>query len=398
MSFYSNIIGDAADVANIQHAAAPGSPDFTATNVTTLNSALASASAGNVIVVQDGSYGSWSPTKNNTGAKIRIIAQSVHGATFSTIAPENLHGVTLENLKADSINFNTGGNSGDCIVQGGLFVSTRITNLDGPIYFNHSVFDRNYNGICVSGSGVGGALFFTRCIFARGGTATVSGSEDNIKVQGFTRFEMDNSVIWGNITTLSGAHPDLLQLNGGFTGFGAGPVRIRKCLLYGGVDGSGGRVRAQGVFLSDAQFSDVIIEDNLICQNGLTRRLSVNSATGSGNIIRRNSLMGLIHGENKNGTGDNSGVTVTDNLCKSVSDEVGGGWLLKSGNTEMGENPSTNYMTNASGDGRSWRDYVAPAGGPGVGKGAAAFIAEIESGLIPDPIQTLPATVTIAFN
>ncbi len=66
-AYYADIIGDAAQIPNVHPAQnLPAVADYTVSNVSGLNSALASATAGQSIELLPGNYGDWSPQKVNT--------------------------------------------------------------------------------------------------------------------------------------------------------------------------------------------------------------------------------------------------------------------------------------------------------------------------------------------
>lgn len=366
-AIWSDVIGDAAEIPNVRPQTVPSTPDYTVGSLSALNSALASATAGQTILVQDGSYGAWIPSKTNAGAAIRVVGENWWGtsgtyASFSSITPDGVTGVSFENLRVTGMlnsRKDTGYDGADDCSFLSCLIGYFYMRQGSGITIQYCIMDRNYDGNCMNLAEMAGVLTIRNNIFARAGNSNAGtplpNSSDNIQIQGHDTLIFEYNALWGNETLYDGApHPDIAQINGAIVG--TGQITIRRNIFWErGRDGT--YFGAEGLYLSDANWTDPdnVIEENLICRTGLARTLSINGVYGN---VRNNTVCGRIYLEDKNGTGDNTGLYIDDNFCQEVYNEGGGTPISETGNTEYLTGSYNTYLKNTSGNMSSWRDYI----------------------------------------
>ncbi|MEL6362298.1 MAG: hypothetical protein AAFR21_14570, partial [Pseudomonadota bacterium] len=304
----------------------------------------------------------------NSGARIRIVAQSHFGATVGDWIFQNSSGITIEGVEAttrirfeDSDDFailHTEANHVYVIRGENFEIRNNIvdTSWPNPININES---RNF--------------FVTNNMF-------VGSTNDAVQWQGVTDFVLERNACYGvSIPLGSSAHPDACQIRDSF-GIRPANSTIRRNMFWD-TSNPGGEKGAQGLYL-EAVGANMLVEEN-IGQLKLTDvgvRLRAVPLT-----IRNNCMMGAILVNNQGGAA--SQVQVTDNVTSAVGQEYSTGndgeslGITVSGNIETDSTGTSGVLT-LWGTGEDWRHYKAIASGPadsGDARYGQAFIAQLEA-------------------
>ncbi|MGB1214820.1 MAG: hypothetical protein ACPG4X_15750 [Pikeienuella sp.] len=353
-AFYSDIIGDFAEIPNVHPVTdLPTTPDYTVSNLSGLQSAISSASAGQSIELQDGSYGTWNVTKNNSGSKIRVFCRNWHGAVFSEIRLDGAHHLSIENVRVTSsliMNSSTEAVSGDMDFKGMLARNVYVRGIDGALSFDHCIFDGNFSSGVTPGrfNYLDAPVTNTNCIYCRAGDDLVAGYLNNTTSNRFTMQEC--ALVNARVADVGSPHPDLFQI---FSPTSC--ITFDRVVLWVEATQSGNK-GYQGLFTSDGSLTSSVIR-NVYVNATLARKISVNAMAGE----IRDSICsnGRIYGEDKNGTGDNSQLDVVNNIASGIiSEGTAGAFKSEVGNLEYGEGNQDTVLTNATGDFSSWRDFI----------------------------------------
>jgi hypothetical protein len=180
-------------------------------------------------------------------------------------------------------------------------------------------------------------------------------------------------------------HSDAIQMFGA-NGVTPHDIVIRGNHIYDDRSTGAPRVTPQGIFLSDPAgdggYKNILIENNLISV-GSSNSIYING--GNKNVVvRNNSLIpsksdgGAVIRLAKKAGHDNSGTTVTGNVMKILKDETG--------QSTIGDNyiygRKARLAALFSGDGSGWRDFMPVSGSPidfGTGYGAYERLSVLNS-------------------
>ncbi|MDH2328607.1 right-handed parallel beta-helix repeat-containing protein [Cereibacter sp. SYSU M97828] len=334
-----------------------------------LMDALQNTSGGDVIIVDDGNYGSVNFTESYSEV-VTLRSKNDGGARFERLEfSKNASNVNLENLSVDD----------DIRAVNASNLSISHTIISGMIYA------RDVETFSVVDSEVKAGTFalvlnnvaqfqVLRNLF--GGA-----SEDLIRITGKSHSGLLEYNVLHDVVSEPPKHPDFLQI---FAAEGVTPhdIIIRRNVFYD--DPKTGPNRSpQGIYISDAGddgYRNIRVEENLISVS------SPNSIFITGGVesvlIRNNTLIpssndsgAVIRLSDKSPLG-NSGVVVEGNVAKTIMDEtrdssIGSNYLY-------GRNARLGALF--SGTGARWQDYV-PVIGSDIdldsGYGAHSFLSDL---------------------
>ena len=325
-----------------------------------LLSALNNASGGDTILLESGNYGSIGELNLNYSDYVTIkSADPDNQARFDGLLRlENSSYVRLEDL----------------------FLNRDSTaNGSAPLEVKSSHHIQIYNNRIEGGNQ--GAEFFGVQHLEVVGNRFDNHRSDNMKFGGVTNFLIENNIGAPNINPQAGDHVDFIQFQGG----GSNGI-IRGNVLLSNY--SGPKVY-QGIFLDDAAFTNILIEENLIYNNALN---GIHVFNGSDITIRNNTVLTMPN------LGHSKSLIINDTPIGTVTIENnvtnGGGGITAQYTDPNAPNYYADIYANAlHGPGATIEDFRPVAGGPGdfgSGFGAEERIAELLNGGSGTPGNTKP--------
>ena len=395
----------------------------TASTAGELTTALNASAANDIVELQTGNFGSVTITNSYAAPGVIIRGGAGQDPTLSRMSFVGADYITVEGLEIISSVQADGSTGGPVSVDGtSSYIIFDGCTAKGPSAANylggycvnfqsgsdHCEFKNGILGqlriglVCITATNV----YFGYNVFLNVGEDAIKGFGDNFTVE-YNHFP--NSYFGG-----VGDHPDGIQcnnsVNGGYIGYNimAGANSGIQCIFFGG--GPAGQ-----------DHSNIIIEHN-ICFGQLNLGIAVKSGLGhtSSGVIIRNNTVGFLRATNKKATYITwPGATVQ--YCAQMhsnNEGLSNGVMLAMEEDfpdgPYGINKYYNNIRRDVGYQLLPADF-APVGGSLVDpatQGASTYGAHetiaawIAAGTWPagapipdpDPIQTLPATVTIAFN
>lgn len=368
-AIYADVIGPAAEVAEIQVYVTPSNPDFTVTNWAELDAALAAASAGDVILCRAGQYGdNRTLSKTNTGAEIRVCSDGYLAARFDRLTVGG-RGIAVEGVKvAGELRFSraTAGAMRHCQARRHLNGSS-VDCLVEDCVFDHEFSWGSQIKPWNSTDTRPNALVFRRTIFCRGGGIEI----DLFQATACHDLTFEHCVFFDNrVPSGSSFHADLFQCFSPHTSSGTQRWKFHRCMFFtytlSDIRGN------QGLFLSDGSYRGVDLKECLFGPpNSASRQLVIQNAHGT--IRNVTVLNDPISGENKT-PGTNANLTVIDSLAQSFLEQGGGPPGTSSGNLYYGSSLGAYFDTTPSNGlpfGSDWRHFRDTAG---LTIGAAPFL------------------------
>ena len=345
-----------------------------------LLTALKTAKGGETFVLASGNYGDVSITKDYAST-VTLVSKSGQGAKFETLTLSSAENVTVKSITAtDGLRIESG--------------SHDITIADSDVSGNGStLYVRNSQSITLKDNDISASVFGLVMNVVKDfkvtGNTIHEASEDLVRIVGDSNGLFENNTVYDSVAK-KGTHSDLLQM---FGLYNKSPhdIVIRGNLFYD--DTSTGTQAAQGIFLKDGSYRNILIEDNLIRTNA-SNTLYVSN--GVENVMIRNNT--LMPGDGDGGANlrlagsKNTGVTVENNVAKILLDE--------GGVSEIG----TNYIYGRWADlsklfqgkeGGEWSDFLPVSGSKidfGKGMGAVNRLSDLLAG--DDKIEAAPPEET----
>jgi parallel beta-helix repeat protein len=261
-----------------------------------LLSALNGAQGGETIVLADGSYGSLS-IGNNYASMVTLRSETPLGAKLDGLVVSGASNMRFDgfHVSQDSNGWNGGRIVG---IDGGStnieFVNSEVHGRIDDVFFgwqgiqvrgaNNVVLENNY----VHNVQHGMTCFGVIGLEVRNNTIDYIG-EDHMKFAGVYGALIEGNYGGGNVFPPGGdPHPDFMQFQGS-----SSDVEIRGNVYFADTI-----AWAQGIFLWDGTYDNILIEGNII-STGMMRGISVQR--GDGIVVRDNTLLNLP-GEVHNGT------------------------------------------------------------------------------------------------
>ena len=268
------------------HVASPG----------TLNSVFASAQAGDRILLQAGSYGSFSGGQKPGTVTIRAEPGVAASMSLSLGGASNLRFEGLTITRADIAS-----SARNIAMVGNTFTGT-ATVEDGPAM--NILFDRNtHDNIDVCGSCAEGRISITGGNGNRTPNGVVitnshfsGGNSDGVQTGGHgTQIGPGNE--FENLMQASSVHTDPIQL------YGSSSTHIIGNFLHD---------NTMTIMAPDGPRQEVI-EHNVIVANHDTR--AVNLGSDQGSVVRHNTLIGYVMYKQGNSGGPSTGGVIKDNVA-----------------------------------------------------------------------------------
>ena len=344
---------------------------ITVSNLTQLNSALATARGGETIKLEDGHYGSLSVSKD-FASTVKIEAINPLSATFTDIDVPGGSYIHFDGLTI---------NGQPRVDKSAHHVTFANNDLKGGLYF------RDADNIVVHENDISGGFNTLTLNDVTNFTITENeihhAESDVVRITGASQYGLFENNFVHEVAAVRPYHPDLMQVFGTSDG-DPSDITIRGNHFYD--DPKTGDVYAQGIFFGNIAkdgFKNILIEDNLI-NVGSPNSIFVNG--GQENVVIKNNTLipwpgdggAIIRILDKEGYA-NLGTSVYDNVAKLI--------LNEGSNVDVGDNYL--YGRNAdlgalfSGDGNVWQDFKHVDGSPidlSTGLGASARLLELLGG------------------
>ena len=374
-AIYADVIGPAAEVAEIRVYSTPTAPDAVVANWSELSAALAAAAPGDVILCRAGYYGdNQTLSRTNTGAPIRICSDGYLAARFGRLTL-NRSGISVEGMKVEGeLRFSS---ATDCAMRH-CQARRHMNGSSVDCTVEDCVFDHEFSwGSQIkpwsSSQPKPNGLVFRRTIFCRGGGIEI----DLMQVTDCHDLTFEHCVWFDHrVPSSSSFHADLFQCFNPHTASGTQRWRFRRCLFFT-YDLSDIRGN-QGLFLSDGSYRGVDVTECLFGPpNSASRQLVIQN--GHGQVRNVTVLNDPVSGEAKS-PGSNANLTVTDCIAQSFLQQGGGPPSgASSGNLYYGGSLGSYFDTTPPGGavfGSDWRHFRDTEG---LTIGAAPFLDYLEA-------------------
>ncbi|RAH98792.1 hypothetical protein DLJ53_24465 [Acuticoccus sediminis] len=256
-----------------------------------LQAALNTASGGDTILLAPGTYGTLEITDKHYSSNITITSQDASNpAQFTRIDIAGSENITFDSVKV-SYPSNPTFNSPVGLVsitEGSKNITVQNSELHGPV-------DQNFDGgrgVSVTDSSnvtvknnfihdiADGAVFLGSDHLVVEGNTIEDIRTDSFKFAGVTDVLIENNTGATRYHGADGDHQDFIQFSGT-----SSDIVIRGNVLMPALDGT-----VQGIFLDDAVYNNVLIEQNIIV-NDLLRGIFVRE--GNNVTIHNNTLISL---------------------------------------------------------------------------------------------------------
>ncbi|SEK69077.1 Concanavalin A-like lectin/glucanases superfamily protein [Roseivivax marinus] len=260
--------------------------------------ALSSASGGETLVLANGRYGDLDVDNRSFGSEVTIVAQNRLGAKFDSVSVSNSDNVRIDGVHVDNPSNGTGGSYVVGITDGSTNVSFVNSEVNGPVDGNYSghygiysstgsrnvTFENNY----VHDVKNGGTFINTSDLTVSGNTIDYIGN-DSFKFLSIDGALIEDNIGASHVYASDGAHLDFIQFQGSDS---------RDITIRGNVYLPETAADVQGIFMDDAHYTNVLIEENIIV-TGMIRGISVTSGT---NVVARNNTVLDIPGTGSKAT------------------------------------------------------------------------------------------------
>lgn len=366
---------------------------YTVSNSAELKTVLNQVAGQDTILLQGGSYGTLdlSGLKFNSVVNIRASGSdgSAKASSIKVIGSENLR---IEGLHIDSP---SDGSFGSAVVM--IENSRNVQLVDSEVnatvdgttryqdYQGHYGIQLKYSAnILINNNNIHDVK---NGVYVQGGDSiTISNNDfdalgnDTIKVAGVKGILIENNTGANTLFPEPGAHLDFIQ----FQGSNSSDITIR-----GNVYLAENQVWTQGIFLDDANYTNVLIENNII-YTGIANGILV---TAGSDVTARNNTVLNIPDDGHKATSIvlPSGSSKYDNIYTSYN----GG---QSGSNIIAQHDDTNdiyyyddlFVNAMKGLGISLQDLRSVAGSAAESKGAYQRLAELLDGAPPQEPQPVP--------
>ena len=373
---------------------------ITVSTASELSAALRSAQAGDEILLESGDYGNFDFNGHNYSDYVTIrSADGNQGATFDGVTFTNSSHIRIDGVHVDSP---SNGSSSSAIVRfeaSSNNIQFMNSEVNAPIddeYWGHYAFHvKGADNIRIEGNDVHNVKDGVWAVSAS--NVEIVGNEfdmlgrDTIKFASINGLLIEDNVGPRSVFAQPGAHIDFIQGQGSSSN-----ITIRGNLLL-----PENGYSSQGIFLGDAVYNNVLIEQNIL-YNTLVRAISVNDGT---NIVAQNNTVLTVPGQGHKQASIilPSGSTSRDNIVGSYQGGPNGSNFYAEW-----DDPSSAYyydklFVNAStGQGVTLEDLRPVEGGPADNPNLGAYLRLMElldgaeaSGddpaPAPDPVDDDPA-------
>ena len=318
-----------------------------------LQSALRSASPGDVIILADGHYGVLDQTLDFDKVVV-IRAQNVHGAVLESVRLVRSQGVSLQGLRImNSVDIS--GKSAHITLRNNKIVSTVIVRAAGS---HHIVIDGND----IDG-GVHGLILDSVADFEITNNYIHDAQSDLVRVTGDSPRGLIEDNILQDVQPVPGMHPDGIQM---FSYNGASPrdIVIRGNYLYDDPNTGEPGLYMQGIFLGQDVNEGILVEQNLL-SIGSPNSIAWNN--GLNMTVRNNTLLSWTVGGGGAGlrpNGPQVNTIVEGNVFLSRLDHSDG-TIDWSGNVQYSNNPGDPLFWGKlfqTAEGQTWKGFLPKEG------------------------------------
>ena len=266
--------------------------EISVSNASQLAAALRSAQAGDEILLESGDYGNFDFNGHNYSDYVTIrSADGNQGATFDGVTFTNSSHIRIDGVHVDSP---SNGSSSSAIVRfeaSSNNIQFMNSEVNAPIddeYWGHYAFHvAGADNIRIEGNNVHNVKDGVWAVSAS--NVEIVGNEfdmlgrDTIKFASINGLLIEDNVGPRSVFAQPGAHIDFIQGQGSSSN-----ITIRGNLLL-----PENGYSSQGIFLGDAVYNNVLIEQNIL-YNTLVRAISVNDGT---NIVAQNNTVLTVPGQ-----------------------------------------------------------------------------------------------------
>ncbi len=244
-------------------------------------------------------------------------------ALFRSLLIDNVRGLRVDGITAANPGNGTAASSVVAITNSRdvALLNSEVHGLEDDVFNGHyGIYARDNAGIKISGNYVhdvknGFVIYPNQGIEVSENYVDYIGN-DGFKFIGVSDFLIENNTQGGNVYPAAGAHLDFIQFQGSSSSDG---------VIRGNVFLADTQAAVQGIFLDDADYHDITIEQNIIA-TGMLNGIVVGESNSSGITVRDNTLVnipGIVHKATKIrimtiGAGESSG-----NFTSSYEEETG---------------------------------------------------------------------------
>lgn len=286
--------------------------------------ALSEARGGDTILLSRGDYGDVVLSDFDFQDPVVIKGDgSDNTALFRSLLIDNVRGLRVDGITVANSGNGTAASSVVAIINSHdvEFLNSEVHGLVDDVFNGHyGIYARNNTDIKISGNYVhdiknGFVLYPNQGIEISENYVDHVG-EDGFKFIGISDFLIENNRQGGHGYPSPGAHLDFIQFQGASSSDG---------VIRGNVFLADTQAAVQGIFLNDADYHNITIEQNIIA-TGMLNGIVVGESNSSGITVRDNTLInipGIVHKATKVrimtiGAGKSSG-----NFTSSFEEETG---------------------------------------------------------------------------
>ncbi|WP_415182196.1 LamG-like jellyroll fold domain-containing protein [Phaeovulum sp.] len=360
---------------------------------------MSKASGGDTILLSSGNYGSLNLKNLNFDSYVTLkSADANHEAQFSSLKFENSSHLRVDNVHVDSP---SNGGPGSWVVQVYRsnhieFINSEVNGLVDKVYDGHygiHVKESDYvtldnNNVHDIGNGILG--FGSDHLTVKNNSVDYVYS-DFFKFGGVHDVVIENNDGGGHLYPGPKSHADFMQFQ----------AEASDVVIRGNTFLSQSSERAQGIFLDDAVYNNITIEDNIIYSGKLNAILV---SDGSGITVRDNTVLSVPNlGHKAAAIRVPSGSVVENNITSSYEGGTSGSNIVAQWDDVKDVNHYNTLFKNAdAGLGITLEDLRPVAGSAAIGKGAYGRLMELLDGkdhsdngastppVTPDPVEPAP--------
>ena len=313
-SVIGRLISGALAILILGSAPAAAADNFTVSDPAELETALRQAQGGESILLMDGNYGDVD-FRNLSFTDHVTIASESGKAVFNSLGIKNSSYLRIDGVHVSSDNNGGPGSKVVEIVEGSHHIEILNSEVNGKVddvYVGHlGIFTSDAENITIRNNNVhdvkNGIVTFGAKNLVVSGNKIDNIAEDAMKFSGVFDFLVEGNQSHGLVFPQPRSHLDFIQFQG-VSGNGTirGNILLVNKVAY-----------IQGIFLDDAEYTNITIEDNVI-YTGMANGIIISE--GSGNTVRNNTLLNapeLVHPVTKIGVVDG---TVVENNIISLRD------------------------------------------------------------------------------
>ncbi|MCR8726851.1 right-handed parallel beta-helix repeat-containing protein, partial [Frigidibacter sp. ROC022] len=248
--------------------------------------ALSSAKGGETIVMKSGDYGSLDISGKSFSSYVTLVSEEPLGAVFDQVKIRDTDYLRIDNVHVDNPSNGSSASSIVSVTEGSNHVQFLNSEVNGKVdgtYTGHyglytkDVTDVTFSGNYVHDVKIGGTFYNAEDLTVSGNTIDYTGS-DSLKFISVHGVLIEGNMGARHIYPEAGSHLDFIQ----FQGNDSSDIVIR-----GNVSLPGTRGDVQGIFMDDAHYTNVLIEQNVIV-TGMIHGVTLTSGT---NVVARNNTV-----------------------------------------------------------------------------------------------------------